>query len=218
MLVPTVTPSPERTAVATPFESVVAEVTASTPAVAAKLTVAPDTATLLEFLAVTVMAAVVLPSGGTEAALLATISVLTPGLPAVDTAITVLPETDPTVAVTVTLVPALTPDTLKVVVACPLVLVVAVELPKVPEEVLNVTVAPETTVPDEEVATAVMVTAVVEPACTVEALLLTARADVVGDVVVVVPPLSNPLPPQALSESAAIPATIMDANLRCSLT
>ena len=140
--------------------------------------------------------------------------VLDEPVPGAVTVTLVVPVTVPTVAVTVLVAAAVSEDTLRLVVATPLLLVVAVALDNEPALALNVTVAPETTVPDEEVATAVMVTAVVEPACTVEALLLTARADVVVDVVVVVPPLSNPLPPQALSENAAIPATIMDANLR----
>ena len=136
-------------------------------------------------------------------------------VPGAVTVTLVVPVTVPTVAVTVLLPAAVSEATLRLVVATPLLLVVAVELDNEPEVALNVTVAPETTAPDEEVATAVMVTAVVEPACTVEALLLTAKADVVDVVVVVVePPLANPLPPQALSENRATPATIKDANLR----
>jgi hypothetical protein len=52
----------------------VAEVTASVPALDAKATVAPDIATLLVSFAVTVIVAVVLPSGGTLATLLETAS------------------------------------------------------------------------------------------------------------------------------------------------
>jgi hypothetical protein len=185
---PAVAPSPERVAVTTPLEFVVVVAPDSVPALAASATVAPLTATLLEFFASTVIVVVVLPSAGIDVAVLEIDNEATPlpvgtGAAAVTVA---LPVKVPSVPVTVITVPAATPLAVSVVVAAPVELVVAVLDERVPAEVVKDTVAPEMPVPLELVTTAVIVTVVDPSSATVDALLLTATA---AGVVLVLPPL-----------------------------
>lgn len=232
---PAVAPAADRVAVTVPLEFVVGVAPDNVPELADSVTVAPLTATLLEFFASTVIVAVVVPSTGIDATLLETVSEVTPlplelGAAAVTA---VLPDNVPSVPVTVITVPAATPLAVSVVVAVPVEFVVAELAERVPPVVVKVTVAPETPVPLEFVTTAVIVTVVDPSSATVVALLLTATAlgvPVEPPVpvlhVVAVPAVAVPLswlqplsPPQPARASSVNPKrTMIEANLRMFLT
>jgi hypothetical protein len=187
----------------------------------------PATRLLLASRTSAVIVAFCEPSEGICGWLVMTLIVCCPP-PAAATVTVVLPDTVPALAVTTIAVALATPDAVSEVVTCPVALVVAVLVERVPAVVENVTVAFETAVPLELVTTAVIV-ALAEPSPGMVAVVLL-TATVAGvpvwvgvpvphwDVVLPVPevrlpqPLSPPHPARASSVNPN--RTIIDAILR----